>query len=69
MLYVKSRSEGFGLEVKRRIMSGTFSLSAGFYDAHFKKAAQARTLIRQDFEKVFEEVDFFSCANHYYKCI
>ncbi|MFL2071956.1 Asp-tRNA(Asn)/Glu-tRNA(Gln) amidotransferase subunit GatA [Marinilactibacillus psychrotolerans] len=57
-LYVKSRSEGFGLEVKRRIMLGTFSLSAGFYDAHFKKAAQARTLIRQDFEKVFEEVDF-----------
>lgn len=57
-LYVKTRSEGFGLEVKRRIMLGTFSLSAGFYDAHFKKAAQARTLIRQDFEKVFEEVDF-----------
>lgn len=57
-LYVKSRSEGFGLEVKRRIMLGTFSLSAGFYDAHFKKAAQARTLIRQDFEKVFEDVDF-----------
>lgn len=57
-LYVKSRSEGFGLEVKRRIMLGTFSLSAGFYDAHFKKAAQARTLIRQDFEKAFEEVDF-----------
>jgi aspartyl-tRNA(Asn)/glutamyl-tRNA(Gln) amidotransferase subunit A len=57
-LYVKTRSEGFGMEVKRRIMLGTFSLSAGFYDAHFKKAAQARTLIRQDFEKVFEEVDF-----------
>lgn len=57
-LYVKTRSEGFGMEVKRRIMLGTFSLSAGFYDAYFKKAAQARTLIRQDFEQAFEEVDF-----------
>lgn len=56
-IYVKSRSEGFGLEVKRRIMLGTFSLSSGFYDAHFKKAAQARTLIRKDFENVFKEVD------------
>lgn len=56
-IYVKSRSEGFGLEVKRRIMLGTFSLSSGFYDAHFKKAAQARTLIRQDFDAVFEDVD------------
>lgn len=57
-LYVKTRSEGFGLEVKRRIMLGTFSLSAGFYDAHFKKAAQARTLIRNDFTHAFETVDF-----------
>lgn len=56
-IYVKSRSEGFGLEVKRRIMLGTFSLSSGFYDAHFKKAAQARTLIRNDFDTVFEDVD------------
>lgn len=56
-IYVKSRSEGFGLEVKRRIMLGTFSLSSGFYDAHFKKAAQARTLIRKDFDTVFEDVD------------
>ncbi|WP_371860838.1 Asp-tRNA(Asn)/Glu-tRNA(Gln) amidotransferase subunit GatA [Alkalibacterium kapii] len=56
-IYVKSRSEGFGMEVKRRIMLGTFSLSSGFYDAHFKKAAQARTLIRQDFDKAFEQVD------------
>lgn len=56
-IYVKSRSEGFGKEVKRRIMLGTFSLSSGFYDAHFKKAAQARTLIRQDFDKAFEQVD------------
>ncbi|RRG10422.1 MAG: Asp-tRNA(Asn)/Glu-tRNA(Gln) amidotransferase subunit GatA [Lactobacillus sp.] len=56
-VYVKSRSEGFGDEVKRRIMLGTFSLSAGFYDAYFKKASQIRTLIRQDFEKVFENHD------------
>ena len=51
-VYVKSRSEGFGEEVKRRIMLGTFSLSSGYYDAYFKKAGQVRTLIMQDFAKV-----------------
>lgn len=56
-VYVNSRTEGFGLEVKRRIMLGTFSLSAGYYDAHFKKAGQVRTLIRRDFEKVFADYD------------
>ncbi|EHO53300.1 Asp-tRNA(Asn)/Glu-tRNA(Gln) amidotransferase subunit GatA [Lentilactobacillus kisonensis] len=56
-LYVKSRSEGFGDEVKRRIMLGTFSLSAGFYDAYFKKAAQVRTLMNNDFAKVFKDFD------------
>ncbi|MDT2011544.1 Asp-tRNA(Asn)/Glu-tRNA(Gln) amidotransferase subunit GatA [Carnobacterium divergens] len=56
-LYVMSRSEGFGMEVKRRIMLGTFSLSSGYYDAYFKKAGQVRTLIKQDFEKVFNEYD------------
>lgn len=56
-VYVKSRSEGFGDEVKRRIMLGTFSLSAGSYDKFFKKAAQVRTLICQDFDKVFAEYD------------
>lgn len=56
-VYVKSRSEGFGDEVKRRIMLGTFSLSSGFYDAHFKKAGQVRTLIIEDFKKVFSEYD------------
>lgn len=56
-LYVKSRSEGFGDEVKRRIMLGTFSLSAGFYDAYFKKAAQVRTLMINDFTKVFKDYD------------
>ncbi|WP_117282213.1 Asp-tRNA(Asn)/Glu-tRNA(Gln) amidotransferase subunit GatA [Streptococcus intermedius] len=55
--YVKSRSEGFGDEVKRRIMLGTFSLSSGYYDAYFKKAGQVRTLIMQDFAKVFEKYD------------
>ena len=56
-VYVRSRSEGFGDEVKRRIMLGTFSLSAGTYDAYFKKAAQVRTLICQDFSNVFENYD------------
>jgi aspartyl-tRNA(Asn)/glutamyl-tRNA(Gln) amidotransferase subunit A len=56
-LYVKSRTEGFGDEVKRRIMLGTFSLSAGYYDAYYKKAAQVRTLIIRDFRKAFEQVD------------
>ncbi|MFT8948743.1 MAG: Asp-tRNA(Asn)/Glu-tRNA(Gln) amidotransferase subunit GatA [Liquorilactobacillus hordei] len=56
-VYVKSRSEGFGDEVKRRIMLGTFSLSAGTYDAFFKKAAQVRTLICQDFANVFNDYD------------
>lgn len=56
-LYVKTRSQGFGDEVKRRIMLGTFSLSAGSYDAFFKKAAQIRTLIIQDFDNVFKDYD------------
>lgn len=56
-VYVKTRSQGFGEEVKRRIMLGTFSLSAGSYDAYFKKAGQVRTLIMQDFAKVFEDYD------------
>ncbi|MDO5079080.1 MAG: Asp-tRNA(Asn)/Glu-tRNA(Gln) amidotransferase subunit GatA [Streptococcus minor] len=56
-IYVNTRSEGFGEEVKRRIMLGTFSLSSGYYDAYFKKAGQVRTLIIQDFEKVFAKYD------------
>ena len=56
-VYVKTRSQGFGDEVKRRIMLGTFSLSSGYYDAYFKKAGQVRTLIMQDFAKVFENYD------------
>ncbi len=56
-LYIKSRSEGFGDEVKRRIMIGTYVLSAGFYDAYYKKAQQVRRLIKEDFDKAFAEVD------------
>ncbi|MCT7832644.1 MAG: aspartyl/glutamyl-tRNA amidotransferase subunit A [Lactobacillus crispatus] len=56
-VYVKSRSEGFGDEVKRRIMLGSFALSAGSYDRFFRQAAKVRTLICHDFEKIFEEND------------
>ena len=53
----RTRQEGFGAEVKRRIMLGAFALSAGYYDAYYGKAQQARALIRRDFARVFEEVD------------
>ncbi|MGG3737782.1 Asp-tRNA(Asn)/Glu-tRNA(Gln) amidotransferase subunit GatA [Aeribacillus pallidus] len=56
-LYKKTRAEGFGDEVKRRIMLGTFALSSGYYDAYYKKAQQVRTLIKKDFEDVFEKYD------------
>lgn len=56
-LYLKSRSEGFGPEVKRRIMLGTYCLSAGYYDAYYKKAQQVRRLILDDFTKAFEKCD------------
>ena len=56
-LYMRSRGEGFGAEVKRRIMIGTYALSAGYYDAYYLKAQQARRLIREDFLKAFETVD------------
>ncbi|MGL5088319.1 MAG: Asp-tRNA(Asn)/Glu-tRNA(Gln) amidotransferase subunit GatA [Cetobacterium sp.] len=56
-LYIKSRSEGFGDEVKRRIMIGTYVLSAGFVDAYFKKAQKVRNLIKNDFNKAFDKVD------------
>ena len=56
-MYVKSRSEGFGPEVKRRIMIGNYVLSSGFYDAYYKKASQVRRLIKEDFEKALNEVD------------
>ena len=56
-LYVKSRSEGFGSEVKRRIMIGTYVLSAGFFDAYFKKAQKVRAMIKKDFDEAFKTVD------------
>lgn len=57
-MYVNSRSEGFGEEVKRRIMLGTYVLSAGYYDAYYRKAQKVRRLIMNDFENAFKEVDF-----------
>ena len=56
-LYKRSRGEGFGAEVKRRIMIGTYALSAGYYDAYYLKAQQIRRLIRDDFVRAFEKVD------------
>jgi len=56
-MYMKSRAQGFGPEVKRRIMLGTFVLSSGFYDAYYLKACRVRTLLRRDFEAAFEKVD------------
>lgn len=56
--YKEVRSRGFGDEIKRRIMLGTYTLSAGYYDAFYKKAGKVRSLIKQDFQKAFEEVDY-----------
>lgn len=56
-MFKKSRSEGFGDEVKRRIMLGTFALSSGYYDAYYKKAQKVRTLIKNDFDKILEDYD------------
>ncbi len=56
-MYLRTRDEGFGAEVKRRVMLGTYALSAGYYDAYYKKASQVRTLIKRDFEKAFEVCD------------
>jgi aspartyl-tRNA(Asn)/glutamyl-tRNA(Gln) amidotransferase subunit A len=60
-VYSASRAEGFGDEVKRRIMLGTYALSSGYYDAYYLKALKVRTLIKQDFEKAFEKADVI-CA-------
>jgi aspartyl-tRNA(Asn)/glutamyl-tRNA(Gln) amidotransferase subunit A len=56
-MYTKTRSEGFGDEVIRRIMIGTYALSSGYYDAYYLKAQKVRTLVRQDFERCFQNVD------------
>lgn len=60
--YKKTRGQGFGAEVKRRIMLGTYALSAGYYDAFYGKATQVRALIKQDFDRAFEGVDVIACA-------
>jgi len=65
-MYTKSRAEGFGPEVKRRIMLGTYALSSGYYDAYYKKAQQLRALIKQDFDRAFAQVDLLispTCPN------
>lgn len=59
-LYRQSRSEGFGTEVKRRIMLGTYALSSGYYDAYYKKALQVRTLIKKGFDEAFEKYDLIA---------
>jgi len=56
-MYRRTRAQGFGAEVKRRIMLGTYALSAGYYEAYYKKALKVRRLIRQDFDRAFEQVD------------
>jgi len=56
-MYMKTRSQGFGAEVKRRIMLGTYALSSGYYEAYYRKALQVRTLIKKDFEEAFKSVD------------
>ncbi|MEA2594404.1 MAG: aspartyl-tRNA(Asn)/glutamyl-tRNA(Gln) amidotransferase subunit [Thermomicrobiales bacterium] len=56
-MYERTRGEGFGPEVKRRIMLGTYALSSGYYDAYYVKAQKVRTLLKQDFDKAFEQVD------------
>jgi Asp-tRNA(Asn)/Glu-tRNA(Gln) amidotransferase A subunit family amidase len=60
-MYVRTRSEGFGEEVKRRIILGTYVLSSGYYDAYYLRAQKVRTLIRQDFTRAFEKVDALIC--------
>ena len=60
-MYTQTRAEGFGAEVKRRIMIGTYALSAGYYDAYYLKAQKVRTLIKRDFEQAFEQVDVLVC--------
>jgi aspartyl-tRNA(Asn)/glutamyl-tRNA(Gln) amidotransferase subunit A len=56
-MYKETRSQGFGAEVKRRIMLGTYALSAGYYEAYYRKASQVRTRIREDFQKAFSQCD------------
>ena len=59
-LYERTRGEGFGAEVKRRIMIGTYALSAGYYEAYYGRAQKVRTLVRRDFERAFADVDLIA---------
>jgi aspartyl-tRNA(Asn)/glutamyl-tRNA(Gln) amidotransferase subunit A len=59
-MYRKTRAEGFGPEVKRRIMLGTYALSAGYYDAYYLKALKVRRLIRRDYDEAFQQVDMIA---------
>ncbi len=68
-LYTRTREEGFGDEVKRRILVGTYALSAGYYDAYYKKAQQARRLIQQDFLDCFEQRRYHSGPHHARTCL
>ncbi|MFW6107342.1 MAG: Asp-tRNA(Asn)/Glu-tRNA(Gln) amidotransferase subunit GatA [bacterium] len=60
-MYARSRQEGFGPEVKRRVILGTYALSAGYYDAYYLKASRVRSLIRSDFDAAFQQVDVIAC--------
>ena len=60
-MYCRTRSEGFGNEVKRRIMLGNYALSSGYYDAYYLKASKVRQLIKGDFDAAFEKVDCIMC--------
>jgi len=60
-VYLKSKGHGFGAEVKRRIMLGTYALSSGYYDAYYKKAQEVREFVKQDFAKAFREIDLIFC--------
>jgi aspartyl-tRNA(Asn)/glutamyl-tRNA(Gln) amidotransferase subunit A len=62
-MFKKTRGEGFGAEVKRRIMIGTHALSSGYYDAFYGQAQKVRTLIREDFEKAYEKVDLIAAPS------
>ncbi len=63
-LYKRSRGEGFGAEVKRRIMTGTYVLSAGYFDAYYLKAQKVRRLITDDFRTAFQKVDLLIGPDH-----
>ena len=63
-MYDRTRDAGFGEEVKRRIMLGTYALSSGYYDAYYLKAQQIRTLIRRDYDTAFERVDAVAMPDH-----